>query len=217
MNVAEIRDRATVLLDTLAGPDSPSDAEVSELHQGAISVLRALYGEHSLQEEALTRSLVEVGKKGDPLGRAVPYARRGMLKGALKNVVSEIDAGFLGTLRGAITAEFLTDLVKLSRESLGESDDGAKNVAAVLAAAAFEDTIRRFATLKGIAQEGRKLADLLTDLKDAEAIEGAQVSIAQSFLRFRNDALHAQWDEIERAGIESVLSFTEQLVLKNFQ
>ena len=107
-------------------------------------------------------------------------------------------------------------MVKLSRESLGESGDGAKNVAAVLAAAAFEDTIRRLAEQEGISEQGRKLADVLTDLKNQEVLAGAQVGIAQSYLKFRNDALHAQWDAVERSGVNIVLGFTEQLIVKHF-
>ena len=39
----------------------------------------------------------------------------------------------------------------------------------------------------------------------------------QSYLTFRNHAMHAQWNEIESEAVNSVLGFVEQLVLKYFQ
>jgi hypothetical protein len=53
-------------------------------------------------------------------------------------------------------------------------------------------------------------------LKDAGVIQSPQIGIAQSYLSLRNHALHANWDEIGRESIHSVLGFTEQLLLKHF-
>jgi hypothetical protein len=60
------------------------------------------------------------------------------------------------------------------------------------------------------------LADVLTALKDNGILQGSQVGIAQSYLNFRNNALHAKWDQIERESVASVLGFVEQLLLKHF-
>lgn len=110
--------------------------------------------------------------------------------------------------------EVLTDFIKLARAALQESGDGAKNVAAVLAAAAFEDVLRRLADEKGLGHQ-EKLADVLTALKKVGVLQGAEVGIAQSYLSFRNRSLHAQWNEVDRPAIESILAFTEQVILKN--
>jgi hypothetical protein len=96
-----------------------------------------------------------------------------------------------------------------------DKTDESKNVAAVLAAAAFEDTLRRMASHHGIPHT-EKLADLLNELKTKKLLQGSQVGIANSYLNFRNNALHAQWDKVERAGVASVLGFVEQLLLTNF-
>lgn len=135
--------------------------------------------------------------------------------GALKNISEELDAGFAGTLQKSITAEVLTDHVGLSRRALEDGSDDAKNVAAVLAAVAFEDTIRRLAINNGIPHKD-KLADVLNELKSQGILQGAQVGIANSYLNFRNSALHAQWDRVDRAGVASVLGFVEQLLLTQF-
>ena len=86
--------------------------------------------------------------------------------------------------------------------------------AAVLAAAAFEDVLRRLADLKGVAHK-EKLADVLMALKDLGILQGAEVGIAQSYLSFRNRSLHAQWNEVDGPAIESALAFIEQLILKH--
>ena len=123
--------------------------------------------------------------------------------------------GILTSIRRAITGEVLSDLLKLSRTVLEDTGDSPKNVAAVLAAAALEDTIRRMAERNGIDAEG-KLSEVLSALKSTGVIQGAQVGIAQSYLGFRNKALHANWDQIDRPEVVSVLGFVEQLILKQF-
>jgi len=86
----------------------------------------------------------------------------------------------------------------------------------VLIAAAYEDVIRRMGTeLAGVADR-RSLADVLDELKRAGQLMGAQLTIAQGYLKFRNDALHADWQKLERASVVSVIGFVEQLILKHF-
>ena len=94
-------------------------------------------------------------------------------------------------------------------------ESSGKDVAAVLTAAAFEDTIRRLSTKYGIADH-EKVADILEELKKQGVLQGPQVGIAQSYLSFRNKALHAKWGEVDLSAIESALAFTEQLLLKHF-
>jgi len=95
-----------------------------------------------------------------------------------------------------------------------DGTDGARNVAAVLTAAAFEDTIRRMgATLAGV--EGRPdLKEVLMALKKAQVLLGAPLATALGYLKFRNDALHADWAKLNAAVVGSCLSFTEGLLLQ---
>ena len=110
----------------------------------------------------------------------------------------------------------LSDLVQLARAALNEGGDNAKNVAAVLAAAAFEDALRRMGeTFVGsIGQDD--LFEVLKKLKEANVIHSPQLGIAQSYLSFRNHALHAKWEKIERESVQSALGFVEELLLKHF-
>ena len=213
MNLAAIKPRVDALLASCANRDW-SVGHQSEVYHGTLGILQALYGKGSSQERDL-RALVET------IGAKVPHEdhRVGQainaIQGVLVSVKADLDAGVIGTLAGVVTADVLTDLVKLSRAVLDEAGDDAKNVGAVLAAAAFEDAIRRCAGLNNLPQE-EKLADLLTTLKDSGHLQGAQVGIAQSYLSFRNRALHAKWAEIDRASVNSVLGFTEQFIMQQF-
>jgi hypothetical protein len=175
--------------------------------QGTASLLALVYGQESTQLATFNRRMSE-----DPSASGLVR----LCTGVLQNMASEIEAGLTGSLRQQIAGEVLTDLVQLSRSVLGEPGDKAKNVAAVLAAAAFEDTIRRMGNtlVGGIGQDD--LADVLNKLKTSQVILGPQVGIAQSYLSFRNHALHANWDKIERESVHSVLGFVEQLLLKHF-
>ncbi len=136
--------------------------------------------------------------------------------GLLENLKSEIESGMLGSLKSRLAGEVLSDFIQLAREALSESNQGARNVAAVLAAAAYEDTIRRMGSeLAGI--QGRPdLQDVIIELKQKGILEGPQVAIAQSYLKFRNDALHADWNKIDTPSIHSILGFVEHLLVKHF-
>ena len=89
-------------------------------------------------------------------------------------------------------------------------------MAAVLAAAVYEDTIRRMGFMFAGITDRPKLQMVINSLKERGTLKGAQVSIAQSYLPFRNDALHADWGKIERESIMSVLGFVEELLVKHF-
>jgi hypothetical protein len=177
--------------------------------------MQGLYGASSSQEQDLRDAIQRVVRTGHPTISSNISACVSLIRGSLEGVKADIAGGLLISIRGAITGEVLSDLLKLCRTVLEAQGDSPKNVAAVLAAAAFEDTVRRMAERNGLDAE-EKLSDVLSALKGAGIIQGAQVGIAQSYLGFRNRALHANWNEIDRPEVVSVLGFVEQLILKHF-
>ena len=185
------------------------------LSQGCVSLLSLVYGPKSVQIENFNSSIAPINKGDGSVGwkgQQVSVAAQGILK----NLKREIESGLTGNFKLQVTGEVLTDFIQLARTFLNESGDGAKNVAAVLTAAAFEDTIRRMGeTFAGVIGKD-DLSEVLKRLKDAGVIQSPQVGIAQSYLSFRNHALHANWDKVERESIHSVLGFVEQLLLKHF-
>jgi hypothetical protein len=184
-----------------------------ELLQGALSALSLAYGENSVQVQGLVREIENINRKWSG-GVAARYIIS-ITKGTLQNLRGDLDAGLVGNLQRSIMGEVLTDFIQLARNTLNEKGDDAKNVAAVLAAAAYEDTMRRLATTSGIPHH-EKLADVLTALKNTGVLQGTQVGIATSYLNFRNSALHAQWERVDREAVASVLGFVEQLLIKHF-
>jgi hypothetical protein len=184
------------------------------LFQGTLTVMHAVYGPGGPQIAAL-QGVAEAnhhGSKTFEMFNLISAAR-----GALQNLKAELETGMLGSLRQRIAGDVLTDFVHLARAALDDPGEKAKDVAAVLAAAAFEDVIRRMgASLAGKVGED-ELQNVIGSLKDKGILQPPQLGIALSYLNFRNRALHAQWDKIERASVHSVLAFVEQLLLKHFQ
>lgn len=209
MNETSILNR----IDTLLASSTEKNARGHEQFLGTLTLLEAVYGADSVHVRSLTREVEQMREKYSATGVANWLTVISM--GALNNLKGEVESGMVGSLQRTITGEVITDFIRLARLALDESGDQAKNVAAVLAASVYEDTLRRLAISNGILQTDR-LADVLTELKQKGLLQGSQVGIAQSYLNFRNNALHAQWDKIEREAVASVLGFVEQLLLKYF-
>jgi hypothetical protein len=211
MNLSTVMARVNQLQAMTSHP--PSTTLESALHHGTLGVMQALYGQDSSQEQEL-RAYTKVLRTSAQLQNYAPVASIEAIKGALESVKAELGAGFIGSLRARLTGEILTDLIKLARTTLEETGNDAKNVAAVLTAAAFEDVMRKLSDLSGL-PEHEKLQDVLIALKDAGVLQRTEVTTAQSYLSFRNHALHAKWSEVDRPVVQSTLGFTEQIILKH--
>ncbi len=213
MNKETLKAQIRSLISNSSGQRENSRA-VQELRQGTLGLLAAAHGSNGVQLQAFNKEVDVINKKW--FGEAAIGYMHDLAVGTLQNLNSELDAGLVGSLERTIIGVVISDFVLLARQALGENNSSdAKNVAAVLAAAAYEDTLRRLAAANGIPHI-EKLAELLTALKDNGLLQGSQVGIANSYLNFRNSALHAQWDRVERESVASVLGFVEQLLLKHF-
>jgi hypothetical protein len=178
----------------------------------APSILVALHGPNSPQLTAFNKRMEELSR----VKENAPYLRERLAYATVENVVGEIKSGLIGDVRAQIAGEVLGELVGLGKEILADNTDSAKNVAAVLIAAAFEDLMRRMGSeLAGVTGRPR-LDDLLTALKEAGILKGGEIGVAQSYLKFRNDSLHADWANVQRSQIESCVAFVESLLLKHF-
>src|SRR5579862_8657740 len=204
-------DRLIKICESLHGA-IPTEEHAFQVLQGTAGIIEVIYGRESTQLSTFMRvSSLHTANIHINVYRKTLVE---LCLGALRNVVSELNGGLIGSIRRRAAAEVLTDFVALSRASL---EDGAKDVAAVLAAAAFEDSLRRLGAIHAGTTDGEKLANVVTSLKNSGFLKGPQVGIAQSYLSFRNHAMHGQWDKIESEAVISVLGFVEQLVLKHFQ
>ena len=101
-------------------------------------------------------------------------------------------------------------------QALDEHADEADRVAAVLVAASLEETLKQLGTARGIDVYSRDMRGVIEKLKEADVLVGAQFSAAHGFVKFRDNALHAQFDQISRATTESALKFVEGLLATSF-
>lgn len=210
MKSSELRERIDKLVQQ-AQPMKGNGAHAQ--YQGALSVMSALHGNDSVQVKSLTKQHEQlVQSRGVHADMDISI----LAVGTIKNLKAEVDAGFVGSLQQTITGEVISDFVGLARHIIDQDQtEAGKNVAAVLGAAAFEDTLRRLAAKHSI-PHFEKLADVLNELKTVGILQGSQVGIANGYLNFRNSALHAQWDRIDMSGVGSILGFVEKLLLTHF-
>ena len=189
-----------------------------ELLEGALSLIAAVYGAECNQVVALREVAKSVQNRKD--GRFSYHAQdiAAAARGALASLKGELAAGAVGSLQRRFEGGVLTDFIQLARLVLEEAGENPKNVAAVFAAAAYEDTLRRMAETTGQSTTGIDLSDVINNFLKAKGIlQAPQLGIAVAYLNFRNHALHARWEQIDRSSINSVLAFVEELLLKHFQ
>jgi hypothetical protein len=109
-------------------------------------------------------------------------------------------------------AEKCSALVALARSALAVRAPDTERVAAVLAAASLEETMKRLGELNGIDVYDRDFRGVIQKLQDAELLTGAQPRLASGFSTFRDHASHGQFDLIERGTIEAALAFVEGIL-----
>ncbi len=193
----------------LEGEGSPA---FHELPPFTLSMLTYFYGANSPQVKTYTDGVNNIAKgKDSRINATFLHAH-----GTLSSVVRELENGLIGSLRVPIQGEVLGDFVGLAKDALAENTVEMRNVAAVLTAASFEDCIRRLGTEKAGVVGRPKLEAVLIALKDAQILKGGNLSLANSMLKFRNDSLHADWQQVTKAQIESCLSLTEALLIEHF-
>lgn len=216
MNLSHLEARIESLVSKANSQSADLIADTNELLQGTLTTMSAMYGSEGYQVKALQDAAKAVlDRKTGSLSYHIGDLKRA-LKGTLENMKAEIEGGLVGSLQKRIASDVLSDLVQLARVVLDEPGDNAKNVAAVLAAAAFEDTIRRMGSVFAGVMGKDDLSDVIEALKVKGFLIPPQLGIALSFLNFRNRSLHANWSDIDRAAVNSVLGFVQELLLKHF-
>ena len=169
----------------------------------AVSMATAFYGPQSQQLEVIKRQLDKHANDVD---------RYDFARGCINNMAAELKSGLVQNIRLSIAGEILADLINLAREALVER---ATPVAAVLTAAAFEDLMRRLAQEKAGITSRIKLEEVIRELKDKGVLQGGEPGVAQSFLKFRNDSLHADWNNVTESQVTSCLGLLDTLIVKH--
>jgi hypothetical protein len=113
-----------------------------------------------------------------------------------------------------LSGEIFADFVVAAKVALAE---GQKDVAAVLACAALEDSLKRFGRLKGLDVDGKAMQEVVNALKAKGFVSGPQKSLLDTMPRIRDAAMHADWSKITPQDVGSVVGFVEQFLLTQFQ
>ena len=166
----------------------------------ARELLKTVYGEHS-SYFCEFRDFVEAG-----------------LEGAFVSIFLSAKRDFdrcynTGDIHLRISGGVLGDLVALAKSSL---EEGHKEVSAVLAAAALEDVLKRYATSNDIATEDRTMTEIISALKSKSLVNRGASRLLEAMPKIRNLAFHAEWDKLSEVEIGSVIACVEQFLLKHF-
>jgi hypothetical protein len=122
--------------------------------------------------------------------------------------------GYVFNVELAVSGELFGDFVATAKHALSE---GHKDVAAVLACAALEDTLKRYALINGLTIDGNSMQDTVNALKSKGLVTGAQKTLLDSMPKLRDYAMHANWDKIDAPAVNSVIGYVEQFLLSKFR
>jgi hypothetical protein len=183
--------------------------------QTTLTILALIYGSESPQLDQFRDRLKkghgrwdnEVAQWGYRVGQEIEHV--------LPSALADFDSGITGSVRVQAKGEVLGDFLALAREAL--SNGGlAEKVAAVLVAAAMEETLKQIGEKNGVDVYNRDMRGVIQKLKDAGVLSGAQPGVATGYVKFRDNAFHGQFDAIERGTTESAAMFVEGLLTTRF-
>ena len=138
----------------------------------------------------------------------------GSARGVFRAAKEDYEGGYVLSLQNTISGEVFGDFIDLAKQSLSE---GHKDVAAVLACAALEDALKRYARSNGLDDvEDKAMQEVVNALKSKGLIKGAQKTLLDTMPKMRDYAMHANWDKLTAESVNSVIGFVEQFLLSHF-
>lgn len=135
------------------------------------------------------------------------------LKGIFRAAKDDYAGGYLFSMQVLVSGEIYGDFTLLAKTALTQ---GLKDVAAVLACAALEDALKRFALMHGLEIADKEMQAVVNALKAKGLVGGAQKTLLEAMPKIRNYAMHANWDKITPQDVGSVIGFVEQFLIANF-
>jgi hypothetical protein len=171
----------------------------------ALNLVKLAIGETSVHYLRL-KALVENDE-------AVHHAEYQQARGIFKAAKADYEAGCYTTVERLVSGEVFGDFITAAKRAL---DEGNKDVAAVLASAATEDALKRWAKANGLNVAGKDMSAVIAALKSKGLIGGAQKSILETVPKIRNAAMHADWNKIGSVEVGGLIGFTQQFLIENF-
>jgi hypothetical protein len=136
-----------------------------------------------------------------------------VLKGVFLSAKEDFEGGYVFDVDLRVSGEVFGDFVVAAKQCLSS---GYKDVAAVLACAALEDALKKFAEANELAVAEKSMQEVVAALKSKGLVSGAQKSLLDSMPKIRDYAMHANWTKITEPDVSGVIGFVEQFLLSNF-
>ena len=135
------------------------------------------------------------------------------LQGIFQSAQESFEGGYVFDVELSVSGEIFGDFVVLAKQALAE---GQKDVAAVLASAALEDALKRYSKANGLEVDDATMQEVIGAMKSKGLVSGARKSLLEAMPRFRNSAMHAEWEKVMKPEVSSVIGFVEQFLLSEF-
>jgi hypothetical protein len=135
------------------------------------------------------------------------------LHAVFQSAKADFEGGYVFNVDLRVSGEVFGDFIALARQALSE---GHKDVAAVLACAALEDVLKKYASITQIDVTDKTMTEIINALKSAGLVAGAQKTLLDAMPRIRNAALHADWTKLTEPDVGSVIAFVEQFLITKF-
>jgi hypothetical protein len=180
-----------------------------EFRSSALSFIINLYGEKHPYYKDFNQIVVRANPHDTEQGR-----------GILKSIKSELDGGWLITLKGIVSAEIFSDFLDMAEHLLKEKF---KDAAAVMIGSVLEEHMRQLCIKNGIKIEenkGGKLmpkkADFLnSELSNAGIYNKLDQKNVTAWLDLRNKAAHGKYAEYNLQQVEFMLQAVTEFMTRN--
>ena len=192
--------------------DRVSLVEAAEISLAVTNIFETIYGTRSPQLDMLETARNHAFDRSEP-----DFYKRLLLvqqlHGYLRELKAAIMEGRIANIQVEARGEVFGDFLALARKAL---DEAQKNVAAVLACAALEDTLKWYGTDQGLNVADKDMSEVVNTLKSEGFIRGPQGTVLRGYVQIRNKTFHAQWDAIDAADVNSIIGFTEIFIVQRF-
>jgi len=187
------------------GSESVESEPFQQWASSAMHLIASVFGENSPHYRNLNKAYSEYSGWVSGLRK---------FRGVFMAAKSDFDGGHLYKLEATLSGEIFADFVVAAKCALAENQ---KDVAAVLASAALEDALKRFALMNGLTVDGKVMQEVINALKSKGLVSGPQKSLLDSMPRVRDAAMHADWVKLTTQDVGSIIGFVEQFLITNFK
>ncbi len=184
---------------------------LSQVYFRTLTLIENLYGKNDIRVSTLSKYKSERydSSPGNSFSQ-IHFAD--LLTGILNGISSDIENDLIFNIERQTIGSVVADFITLAKTS---ADEDNKDVAAVLASAALEDSLKRYSMLNDLQVDDKDMSEVINALKAKGLLKGPQASVLTSYAKTRNKAFHADFGKIEMPEVKSLIAFTEEFILKN--